>query len=361
MNIWFRRLVQIPTIARDVALNTTTSGRHDLFYVIENADWSIAWDGKYIVRELNNARLLRSRTIVDHIGIKNKIIHFGSENTFINKSGFRRVHPSNKVVLTWFHISPGDERVKYIPRLCQAVGLVHTSCSITKRELIEHGLDERKIVVVPLGVDLRVFKKISEDARNALRKELEIPEGKIIIGSFQKDGEGWEEGLKPKLIKGPDVFCDTVEKVNKKLPVHVLLTGPARGYVMGRLKKANISYTHKFLADYQEIGRYYSALDVYLVASRAEGGPKAILESMASGVPVVSSMVGMAPDIISSGFNGILAAVGDVEGLAAGILEIASDQRRSKKMAEAGIELARKFSWDIIARRYYDEIYSRLN
>lgn len=361
MNIWLRRFIQVPAIARDIILNTTTSGKYDLFYAIENADWSIAWDGKYIVQELNRAGLLRSRTIVDHIGIKNKIIHFGSENTFINKNGFRRVHSSNRVVLTWFHISPGDQRVEHIPKLNNAVGLVHTSCNTTKLELIEYGLDERKIVVVPLGVDLRIFKKVPEDAKRVLRKELEIPEGKIVIGSFQKDGEGWEEGLKPKLIKGPDIFCDVVEKVNKKTPVHVLLTGPARGYVIGRLKEANITYTHKFLANYQDIGRYYSALDVYLVASRAEGGPKAILESMACGIPVVSSMVGMAPDIISSGLNGILAAIGDVDGLADGMLEIINDRQHGNRMAEAGMELARKFSWDVIARRYYDEIYSCLN
>ena len=43
--------------------------------------------------------------------------------------------------------------------------------------------------------------------------------------------------MNPKLIKGPDVFCDVIERLAKDLPVHVLLSGPSRGYVKARLTK----------------------------------------------------------------------------------------------------------------------------
>ena len=37
-----------------------------------------------------------------------------------------------------------------------------------------------------------------------------------MVGSFQKDGEGWEEGLTPKHIKGPDVFVEVVKRLNRE-------------------------------------------------------------------------------------------------------------------------------------------------
>jgi len=55
---------------------------------------------------------------------------------------------------------------------------------------------------------------------------------------------------------------------------------------------------------------------LYIVASRQEGGPKAVLESMASGVPLVTTRVGQATELVKHGENGWLVDVEDAEGLA---------------------------------------------
>ena len=43
------------------------------------------------------------------------------------------------------------------------------------------------------------------------KHNLGIPEDYTVIGSFQKDGKGWGEGLKPKLIKGPDILLKQLD------------------------------------------------------------------------------------------------------------------------------------------------------
>jgi len=96
----------------------------------------------------------------------------------------------------------------------------------------------------------------------------------------------------------------------------VLLSGPARGFVRRGLDAAGIPHVHHMAAHHGEVPALYHALDAYVVTSRQEGGPKAILESMASGVPIVSTRVGQAPELIRPGENGWLADIGDVEGLA---------------------------------------------
>jgi len=53
-----------------------------------------------------------------------------------------------------------------------------------------------------------------------------------------------------------------------------------------------------------------------MVTSRQEGGPKAVLESMASGVPLVTTKVGQAMDIVIHGVNGWMVEPEDAEGLA---------------------------------------------
>ena len=72
------------------------------------------------------------------------------------------------------------------------------------------------------------------------------------------------------------------------------------------LKAMNVPFVHKYIEQYTDIPNYYYALDLYLVTSREEGGPMGLLESMASGIPVVSTNVGMAKDLIEDEVNGYI-------------------------------------------------------
>jgi glycosyltransferase involved in cell wall biosynthesis len=144
-----------------------------------------------------------------------------------------------------------------------------------------------------------------------------LPDSAVVVGSFQKDGVGWGEGLEPKLIKGPDVFLQAVELLKSRVPeLYVLLSGPSRGYVKEGLTRLGVPYQHVYPKRYEEIGRLFQALDLYLVTSRDEGGPKAILESMASGIPLVTTRVGQAVDLVRHGENGWVVDVEDAEGIA---------------------------------------------
>ena len=69
------------------------------------------------------------------------------------------------------------------------------------------------------------------------------------------------------------------------------------------------------MSDYKDVVRYYSVLDVYLITSRTEGGPKLVLEAFACGIPVVSTRVGMCADLIDDSVNGFLCDIEDVDNL----------------------------------------------
>lgn len=339
--------------------------KNKIYYIVENADWSIKWDGLYITKWIRDIYNIDADVYTDFRKIKRSIVHFGSRNLFLPHA-WEKVHPSNNIIFTWFHgtdkdLNPENQlMIKNLPDASSKAALVHTSCTISRDRLVKWGVSQDKIVLIPLGVDTGLFKPAgNEDEKIRLRKSLGVPEGSLCIGSFQKDGNGWGNGDEPKLIKGPDVFCDVVAELSRKYPIHVLLTGPARGYVKSRLSKSNIPFTHSYLEDYLNIVKYYKAIDLYLVTSREEGGPKSVLESMACGVPIVSTDVGMSHDMVVNGVNGFLAEVDNIGQIAEYATRLIEDKELRDRCVDGGLETIKNYDWNIIARRYYEEIYSR--
>ncbi|MFW9897518.1 MAG: glycosyltransferase family 4 protein [Candidatus Thorarchaeota archaeon] len=328
-------------------------------FIVEKYDWAIEWVGKFITENLKKQNLIKAE-VTTLTFFKNKIFHFGSINCFLNKEGLINVKGGNKVVLTWFHINPEDERLKFLPILKEKVDCLHTSSLITRNQLVELGFNKDKIVVLPIGVDLNIFKIFNERKKNFFKSKYKIPQNKVIVGSFQKDGAGWGDGLVPKLIKGPDILCEVIQKLTKKFDIHVFLTGPSRGYVKKQLDEYKIPYTHIFLKDYKDIVECYNVLDLYLITSRAEGGPQALLEAMSTGVPVVSTKVGMVPELIQNGVNGFITEIEEVDKLYEYSYRIISDPVLKTKIITNGLKKIKSYSWEKIAKRYYHSIYLNL-
>lgn len=354
-------LKKIPLAIASITKNLFS--KEKIFLVSEIASWAIYEDCRNIQKNLNG---IKAEITYLPFGLRNKVIHFASENTLLDTDCFRKkwyekIHPSNKIIFTWFHISENDApRLHLIPLLNNYVDFVHTASQNTKQKLIKYGLKEEKVIVIPLGVDTETFHPVSIKEKECLQKELKLPPKKIIIGSFQKDGNGWGEGLEPKFIKGPDIFCNVIEKLAKEYPVHILLTGPARGYVKNQLKKSNIPYTHVFLKNYTDIARYYQALDFYLITSREEGGPKALLESLASGIPLVSTKVGMVSEVIKNTENGLLTDIEDAPAIFEKAKMLINNQELQKKIVSNGIKTAQQHSLKHTVQKMKDQLYTPL-
>ncbi len=340
--------------------NLTASIRgFDLAYVVEGHDWSIKHDGQSITKALNQQQLLHARTTFTSVGLRNQMVHFGSVNTFFTKKGWHEPHASNRVILTWFHVIDGDPRINLLVPIQHQLHAIHTSCEQTKRTLTDAGIDENKIIVIPLGVDVSLFTPGTPEQKRNARERLGIAADRLVIGSFQKDGIGWGEGVEPKLIKGPDSLVETLVRLKANNPL-VLLTGPARGYVKRELTKHRIDYIHTYLQDTKNLPAMYHALDLYLITSRLEGGPKSLLEAWASGVPVVSTRVGMVPDIAIHEQTVLFTDAEDVDGLAQLSHRLMTDQTLSDRLARQALIVVQDHSWDKIARRYVDELYRPL-
>ena len=334
----------------------------ELYYVVPDANWVTDWIGYYITSEINNQFGWQAHvTSTPHL-LVDHIIHYGQLWGFLG-SVSSRINTRNTIVATVFH---GNRTAQY-PELARAMdqlvenshapARIVTACRIMEQRLVAWGVPSDKIVRIPLGVDLDRFQPASPQQRLTLRRKHGVPDDAFCIGSFQKDGSGWEEGLTPKLIKGPDVFLRVIERLHKQYKLFVFLTAPARGYVKQGLESLSVPYRHEILSDYREVANLYHCLDLYLVASREEGGPKAVLESLAAGVPLVSTRVGLVPDIVQHGQNGFLADSEDVDSLTEHIARLIEQPELRDRLATNGLTSIVSYDWQHIATRYYQELY----
>lgn len=332
-------------------------------FVVEKANWSIRWDGIYITDGVNALRPNTAVVTDRPERAVRRIVHFGSQ--FMWSEWRRHLAPSNRYLVTYFHGKPEDGPVvarnledvlESLPQLEKVI----TAASITEQRLLGWGVPREKLIRIPIGVDTAHFRPPQPDERLELRRKFGIAKDQICIGSFQKDGVGWGDGLEPKLIKGPDLFLGVVGRLSRDFPIFVLLTGPARGYVKRGLERLGIPYLHRFLENYRELADYYRALDLYLVTSREEGGPKAIMESMASGVPILSTRVGMAPDIIENGINGWMAEMEDVDTLAEQAARVIVGPDYAENLVARARDDVAAYDWENIAAQHLNEAYASL-
>jgi glycosyltransferase involved in cell wall biosynthesis len=115
-----------------------------------------------------------------------------------------------------------------------------------------------------------------------------------------------------------------------------------------------------FAGETADAGPHFRSADLFVLPSRWEGCPNAVLEAMAAGLPVVATTVGGTPELVVDGETGRLAPPGSPGMLAVAIRELLADPVRARAMGEAGRRrVAESFS---VARmvREHEALYERL-
>ena len=176
-------------------------------------------------------------------------------------------------------------------------------------------LTNKKIFYAPFWIDPKKWFEIEN--KTSLRRKYNLDENKYLIGSFQRDTES-KGKLEPKLEKGPDQFLDIIIKLNQeKEDLHVVLAGKKREFLVNKFMEYNISFTYYEMVSQKKLNELYNILNLYIVSSRVEGGPQAILECALTKTPIISTDVGIADEILSTdaifNMNNFLEATPNIE------------------------------------------------
>jgi glycosyltransferase involved in cell wall biosynthesis len=317
-----------------VRARTRSWPRHSrLFAVGERTGWSVDEDARHVEAA---ARRLGYEVAPSSWG------RFATAQSVFLASHFealrrRWLESTHWLGTAYLHGRPGTEGYPEFDRAFEALSAMPARFSriqVTHAEMrdlvLEAGVEPGSIHLIPIGIDLENFALVTAERRSAARARFALPDDAFVVGSFQKDGVGWGEGFEPKLIKGPDVLVSALRRALPAIPeLRALLTGPARGYVRRELGRAGIPYAHAVVGSRAELAAAYDAVDVCVVPARQEGGPKSVLESMASGVPLVTTRVGQATELVEDGVNGWLVDVEDADGLAERMIEVQAGRAAS--------------------------------
>ena len=201
-----------------------------------------------------------------------------------------------KVVATVHHVVPEKFSASDFLVRDQIIDYYHVPCEKTKKQIKAY--TDKPILVLPFWVNDKIWIDMRKSSKE-LREKYNLPQEKYLVGSFQRDTEGHD--LKsPKLEKGPDLLCNFIEKNDwSSRDVEVVLSGWRRQYVISRLEAANIKYHFYEMCDFKTLNELYNCLDLYVVSSRYEGGPQAIVECAITKTPIISTNVGLASRILA--------------------------------------------------------------
>lgn len=121
--------------------------------------------------------------------------------------------------------------------------------------------------------------------------------------------------------------------------VHTVIIGD------GPARPASVPPRTHLLGTIPDAARLLPAFDVFVLPSRKEGLPYALIEAMAAGLPIVATTVGGIPEIITHEKNGLLVPVENPAALAAAIRRLVDDPSFRAQLGNAAKTSAEKFSF----------------
>lgn len=213
-------------------------------------------------------------------------------------------------------------------------------------ELRALGIAPDRVVGIPNGVDCEVFRPAGDEERRALRRQLGLGPGPVVLFLGR---------LVPQ--KAPELLLEAVGRLAGGLPPELrpqlafVGDGPARDAL--RAAAASLSGgTALFPGEVADPTPWLRAADLFALPSHFEGLSNALLEALACGLPVVASRVSGTEDVFAAGRVGRLFEPGDAAGLARALRELLADPGARAVAAHEARRVAEKvFSLDTVAER----------
>ncbi len=169
--------------------------------------------------------------------------------------------------------------------------------------------------VVPLGLDLAQFGAVDDRERAAARRALDIPAGAPVITTVGR----------LTAIKNHALFLDAAARVAAARANAIFLIaggGELRDELEAEARARGIADRVRFLGWRRDLTTIYGATDVFVITSKNEGTPVALIEAMAAGVPGVSTDVGGVRDVITDASMGRVVPPDDAQALAETVIEL---------------------------------------
>ena len=324
-------------IAAELAMRYRKSGRKVVVIALSNAEGPIKemlesenidcrGFGQYLIRGRRNLLFdfMVARYLEQYEIYGMHVHHIWTYGRVLPQIGRRSL---NRVIVTEHGISPFQQipllkshAKKWLRKkpLLTVLNVEMANYFIEKLEC-----DDKKINVVRNGIDVstipcRDSRYVGDNGSSAFRL--------VWAGRMHTD-------------KGLDILFRSLEiiKREQRLPVelHLLGDGELRADLVSLATKLGIVDELRWHGFVDDVCDHFLQSDCFVMPSRTEAMPMAMLEAMATGLPCIGTKVGSIPELLDSG-AGIVVDVGDDVAIADAILEIARNPKRAANMGMIG-------------------------
>lgn len=196
-----------------------------------------------------------------------------------------------------------------------------------------------KIAVIPNGIDLTAFSAPPQRR----------PKRRIVMVANLRPGKGHHtliDAARAILARVPDARFDIVGD------------GTERERVIAYAHERGVADAFTFHGHCEDVPARIAAADIAVLPSLSEAFPNAVLEAMASGLPVVASAVGGILEVVEDARTGLLVPPGDSPALADALVRLLQDDGLATRLAEAGRNIVGlRYSFDRMISSL-DELYT---
>jgi glycosyltransferase involved in cell wall biosynthesis len=210
-----------------------------------------------------------------------------------------------------------------------------------------------KVINTGNSIDYNYFSSRVYNKQTVCKK-FGIPENSFVFGTAGR--------LAP--TKGLRYLVRAFAQIKKQLHnVELLIAGT--GELKGRLEKRTVKLgcnnSVHFLGHVENMPEFYSAIDVFVLPSVAEGLPRVIIEAMAAGILCVATDAGGIPEILDNGRCGLLVPPKDTNALAEAMLKVVNmpQQEKSAVISEAKEHIKKNYNHDVMIKKT-EKIYDTL-
>ncbi|TMB29913.1 MAG: glycosyltransferase [Deltaproteobacteria bacterium] len=190
----------------------------------------------------------------------------------------------------------------------------------------EEGCDPDRVVVVRNGLDTAHFDAL---ARQPLQAPLPIEDGDLPVAVI---GNLWR-------VKGHRTLVEAAAEIAARIPRVKFLCageGPEREALEKRIAELGLEKTVHLLGHRLDIPAILARSRAACLCSSAEGLSNALMEAMASSLPIVATSVGGNPELVRPGENGLLVPFGDARALSTALVQLLSDPAAAAEMGRRG-------------------------
>jgi glycosyltransferase involved in cell wall biosynthesis len=197
-----------------------------------------------------------------------------------------------------------------------------------KEHLIEDfHIDQKNVFVIHNGIDTEKYQIQNQKSKIEIKKELGLSDA-VVVGIVARLSD----------VKGHQYLIQAMPGVLKSTPQAQLLIvgeGKMKDELVKTVENLGIDKNVFFIPAVQDVRTVLSVMDLFVMPSLKEGLGLALMEAMASGLPVIGSNIGGIRSLIKDGINGLLVEPADADSLAYNILRLLTNPDQAKSLGEA--------------------------